>query len=326
VIQRRRNRNGASFCCGAGSIHRREALFHDALRQLSRDAERTVKGLRLSRAALAFVRQRLLLQPFRFHVSEDIYTSILLQSDRKAGWKSVYHPTVLARMLSPWCMDAWAAQRLKYAGGTLDIFLHDNPLFRTGMPLSTRLHYAATFWSYLSSLWLSVLLAAPVWALATGTAPLSANPLVFFAHLVPLLVVNELALLAGCAGHDVHGGRILSIACIPYNLKALWLALRRQRVVFRPTPKIPLVSPALDHVRPHLVLLAAMATVAGWAITRDLSGDSTFGRGFLVANLFWLAWNASALVSLVAMALWRPPSPAERNSKEFPNAAVVEAQ
>lgn len=326
VIQRRRNRNGASFCCGAGSIHRREALFHDALRQVSRDATRMSKTLRLPRGALTFVRPRLMLQPFRFHVSEDIYTSILLQSDRRAGWKSVYHPAVLARMLSPWSMEAWAAQRLKYAGGTLDILFHDNPLFRRGMPAATRLHYAATFWSYLSSVWLVILLAAPVWALATGSAPLSANPLVFFAHLVPLLVANELALLAGCNGHDVHSGRILSIACIPYNLRALWLALRRRRVEFRPTPKIPLVSPALDHVRPHLALLVTMAAVTVWALVQERWGEGAMGRGFLVANLFWLGWNATALVSLVAMALWRPPAPAERTPRECPNGAVAKAK
>ncbi len=32
VIQRRRNHANAAFCCGAGSIHRREAVMEAALR------------------------------------------------------------------------------------------------------------------------------------------------------------------------------------------------------------------------------------------------------------------------------------------------------
>ncbi len=155
VIQRRRNRNGASFCCGAGSLHRREAVFDAALKRKAQDMVRRSQKLHHELPLNAIA-----LQPFRFHVSEDIYTSILLHSDTEAGWKSVYHPQVEARMLSPWSTEAWAVQKLKYAGGTLDIMLRDNPLFRWGMPWRIKLHYAATFWSYLSVLWAPLMLFA----------------------------------------------------------------------------------------------------------------------------------------------------------------------
>ncbi|MFM2356637.1 MAG: hypothetical protein RLZZ528_2373, partial [Pseudomonadota bacterium] len=45
VIQRRRNRNNASFCCGAGSIHRREAVLGAALRQHAEDSRHAVTQL-----------------------------------------------------------------------------------------------------------------------------------------------------------------------------------------------------------------------------------------------------------------------------------------
>ena len=41
------------------------------------------------------------LTPYKFHVSEDIYTSMVLHEDRPRTWKSVYHPLVETRMLSP---------------------------------------------------------------------------------------------------------------------------------------------------------------------------------------------------------------------------------
>ncbi|MBX2848645.1 MAG: hypothetical protein KTR16_10005, partial [Acidiferrobacterales bacterium] len=37
VILRRRNWANASFCCGAGSVHRREAVMQAALRQFSKE-------------------------------------------------------------------------------------------------------------------------------------------------------------------------------------------------------------------------------------------------------------------------------------------------
>lgn len=167
VIQRRRNRNGASFCCGAGSIHRREPLFEDAFHQ--HQADRAKPGcLRHLQPALTP------LQPFRFHVSEDIFTSISLHGAPGRQWKSVYHPRIESKMLSPWSMDAWASQKLKYAGGTIDLMLHANPLWNRHMPWRAKLHYAATFWSYLSSIALLVLLFAPIVTLFTGLTPVSA--------------------------------------------------------------------------------------------------------------------------------------------------------
>ena len=38
------------------------------------------------------------LMPYKFHVSEDIYTSILLHGDKARNWKSVYHPQVESKM------------------------------------------------------------------------------------------------------------------------------------------------------------------------------------------------------------------------------------
>ncbi|SLN61947.1 Cellulose synthase catalytic subunit [UDP-forming] [Pseudoruegeria aquimaris] len=298
IIQRRRHRNNASFCCGAGSIHRREAVFASALMEYGARAAAPAER----RFALA-ARD---LQPFRYHVSEDIYTSILVQSDPGGPWRSVYHPQVESRMLSPWGLKAWAAQRLKYAGGSLDILFHDNPLIRKGLPWRTRLHYGATFWSYLSCLWLPILLAAPVVALLTGTAPLRAGIGEFFLHLLPVLIVTELALIAGCWGQDVSKGRLLAIATLPLTLKALWQVIRRRKIGFAPTPKIPLYSEALRIIWPHLLLIGISLAAAAYALWQASLGQSSLGLPFLLVNLFWISWNIYMLSAAPRAALWRP--------------------
>lgn len=297
VIQRRRNRNGASFCCGAGSIHRREALFQSAVSQYGR-------ALKSNTAQHAITKE---FEPFKFHVSEDIYTSIQLHSDADQKWVSVYHPHVECRMLSPWTMEAWATQKLKYAGGTFDIMLRDNPLFRAGMPWRVKLHYLATFWSYLSALWVPVMMLAPIVSLFTGWAPVEAYSLDFFMHILPVLLLSELAMVVGCKGHNVNIGRVMAIGGLPITLRAFWLVLRGQKPKFPATPKTPVFTDKkFERVMPNVLLLAMMwASVAYgiWGYANHLEG---YSMSFLVVNLFWIAWNAAGHLRVIAVAIWRP--------------------
>ncbi|MCX7560511.1 glycosyltransferase [Sulfitobacter sp. F26204] len=340
VIQRRRNRNGASFCCGAGSIHRTEALFRSALSRQGVDLEKLQRRWRLSwylRLKFALCRlsrqsiDRLKgrkssflpatedtpglllpaveLQPFRYHVSEDLMTSILLHSDRTAGWKSVYHPQVESRMLSPWSMEAWATQRLKYAGGTLDIMLRANPIWTAlgrGLGWRHRLHYAATFWSYLSMLWVPVLMLAPVLVLFTGWTPVSAYSAEFFRHLLPVLIFNEMAMAVTCKGYNPHQGQIGSITALPLQLRAFASVLRGRHPQFPTTPKTPMVSLMLRRVAPNLFLVGLMSLAAIYAFVQFWLENPDYGLPLIAVNLFWLGWNALALGRIGLAAFWHP--------------------
>lgn len=137
VILRRRNWANAAFCCGAASVHRREAVMQAALRSYvwSVDAEiaRHTRDIRdpatreaLQDAMRPHVAFDTELTPYKFHVSEDIYTSILLHGDAARRWRSVMHPRIESKMLSPQDMLTWMIQRFKYAAGSLDILFHDN--------------------------------------------------------------------------------------------------------------------------------------------------------------------------------------------------------
>ena len=203
------------------------------------------------------------LKPFEFHVSEDILTSI---QSHKNGWISVYHPKIEAKMLSPWTASAWAIQKLKYAGGTFDISLHANPLFKRGMPIKTRIHYLATFWSYFSVFFFLVLLLAPVWSLMTGTAPVQAYSLEFLAHLVPVLICNEIAMIASCKGHSHHGAKVLAIGTIAIQIRAFFLILLGRKPKFPPTPKLPSKVRNLRHAMPSIVLFAVFNFAILWGV------------------------------------------------------------
>lgn len=304
IIQRRRNRHHASFCCGAGSIHRNEAIFENALEEQGRELLRTEKRLGFDCAS------RLLpcldMQPFRYHVSEDIFTS--LQQHSK-GWRSVYHPEVLARMLSPWSMNAWATQKLKYAGGTFDIMLRTGLIWRRGLPWQTRLHYMATFWSYLSILWIPVLFLAPMVSLVTGLSPVQAYSIEFFLHLLPVLLMNELAMSLGCKGHDIHAGRLLSLATLNIQMRAFFQVLKGKKPHFPPTPKNPTFSGDIRYALPALGILTAMVVVGAYGIWAYFAGSPDHTASLIVVNLFWMGLNAFAFIRIVLAALWRPRLP-----------------
>jgi len=246
------------------------------------------------------------MQLFKYHVSEDIFTA--LQQHSK-GWRSVYHPEVLARMLSPWSMNAWATQKLKYAGGTFDIMLRSNLIWRRGLPWQTRLHYMATFWSYLAVLWMPILFLAPMISLLTGLAPVDAYSIEFFLHLIPLLLANELAMSIGCKGHDIHTGRTLSLATLNIQLRALGHVLRGQKPHFPTTSKNPAISDSVRYAIPALSVLAIMAVIAVYGIFAYYAGWETHSASLVVVNLFWMGLNAIAFGRVALAAFWLPRLP-----------------
>lgn len=317
VIQRRRNGLNISFCCGAGSIHRREAIMEAALKNYAGAIDEQTESYseyvtslcnkdhlkRVLRKELSISTK---LTPYKFHVSEDIYTSILLHEDTARNWKSVYHPHVESKMLSPLDIQSWAMQRFKYAGGSLDILFNDCPLFRSGMSLRQRLMYAVTFWSYLAPIWNVVFIAAPLLALFVGLSPVKAYSTTFFAHLLPFLIVHELAAVFGTWGVDNRQGKMLNIAFFSFNLMALWTVLRGREIKFHVTPKernnqrhISLVAPQICVV---VVTVIAIVYALGWAWLYPDSADF----GLLAVNVFWAGINAYCMTILINAALWTP--------------------
>ncbi|MCG8460682.1 MAG: glycosyltransferase, partial [Holophagales bacterium] len=319
VILRRRNRANAAFCCGAGSIHRREAVMQVALRSFVEAVEEKEKRIsesiedeellaQVDLSRLAVLEREL--TPFRFHVSEDLYTSIYLHSDRQRSWKSVQHSEVLSKMLSPQDLQSWTVQRFKYAGGTLDIFLHDNPLFRKGLSLPQRLMYGMTFWSYLGVLWNVVFLVAPLIYFFSGVAPVAAYTADFFLHILPFLILNELAFMVGTWGVQTYKGKVSYLAFFPVNLRALWTVLRGQKIKFPTTPKERQSGNFFHLVLPQFLVMVLTAVGLLLAISLYALGLGSFTLGGIIANAFWGLNNAAAMVRLVSSAFWRPREPA----------------
>lgn len=321
IIQRRRNWANASFCCGAGSVHRRDSVMQVALRQyanaISQSVNKKVTKMRrsgesssdgsidrdkLKRSSL----QTEEFTPYKFHVSEDIYTSIDLHSDVEREWKSVMHPDVESKMLSPQDLLTWTTQRFKYAGGTLDIAWNDNFLFRKGLSWKQRTMYTATVWSYLGGVWNAVFLFAPVVYLFSAIAPVDAYSVDFYKHIIPFLVLTELGSMFSTWGISGRKAKFSYLAFFPLNLRALWTVLRGEKISFTVTPKLRQEGNFLYLVYPQLavVVLTVLGILYGW--TMFAAGKNVHAFEALVLNSFWGLNNIFAMTGIIRAAVWKP--------------------
>ncbi|QPQ54981.1 glycosyltransferase [Allosphingosinicella flava] len=320
IIQRRRNRANAAFCCGAASLHRREAVMFVALRaygqaiaHASEEKRSLFQRLRPRRQdpqaealALWQAAQAQELMPYKFHVSEDIYTSIVLHQDRERGWKSVLSPEIQSKMLSPQDLLTWTIQRFKYAGGSLDILFHDNPLFRRGLTVRQRLMYLSTFWSYLGAVWNFIFLAAPIVYLFSGIAPVATYTTDFFVHALPFLIANELAIMLGTWGMSGYRGKVTYLASFPLSLQALWAVIRKRQIKFPVTPKERQEGNFLHLVWPQVAVMTLTFAGLVYAGIRLADGSADYSVGGLIANGFWGLNNILAMSIMVRAAFWKP--------------------
>lgn len=315
LVQRSRNWCNASFCCGAGSVHRREAVIESALRRVAARARaRAVlcaarvpdPALRatLAAAVLLETARRTEVTPFEFHVSEDIYTSLRMHADPRRRWRSVYHPRVLTQMLSPQDVLSWTVQRFRYASGTIDLARRANPLALRGLTAWQRLMYAATIYAYLAPLWTIPLILSPLVWFFTGVAPVRDLGWPFWAHVGPFLVTMRLALIAGTWGTP-------TLRSEQYHLASAWLHLRALAHValgrplrFPVTPKARAARRSLALVAPHLVVLGAMGVGIVLGAARAVAAP--FCAAAFVANAFWTLHNASCLFPIVRAAASPP--------------------
>ncbi len=116
-------------------------------------------------------------------------------------------------------------QRLRWAQGTLQVLLRENPLTVAGLSLAQRLMYFATMWSYLSGFAAVVYIGAPIVYMLLGTSPVQSFGGEFFARLLPFLVVNQLLFVVVGWGVKTWRGQQYSLALFPLWVRACTTAI-----------------------------------------------------------------------------------------------------
>ncbi len=235
-------------------------------------------------------------------VTEDMATAMRLHA---LGWKTVYHHETLAHGLAPEDLGTMITQRLRWAQGTMQVFLQENPLTVKGLRLGQRLMYGATMWSYLSGFTALVYLAAPVIFLCFGVLPVTAWSVDFFLRFLPFQITSQLLFLTAARGLRTWRGQQYSLALFPVWIKATWTAAANvwwgRPLGFAVTPKVrQSQAGAWRLVWPQLAAMAVLVVAAVIGTVRWSLGYAPWVG--TAVNLAWVGYDLVVL-SVIVQAL-----------------------
>ncbi|MGZ3901707.1 MAG: glycosyltransferase, partial [Bacteroidia bacterium] len=331
VILRKRNFYNAAFCCGAGSVHRREAImslavkdFADKIRHLRSDLLSRKKNREEIDEETTELLKKEEIIPFKFHASEDIYTSIMLHADKDNRWESIQHAGIECKMLSTQDLDSWIKQHQRYAEGSLDIAFKDNPIFIKGLTLGQRICYFSTIWSYFAPLWILIFLLSPVIFFFTLQLPVKAYSFEFFKYFLPFQIANTLAMLVGCWGISTKRGDQYYISSFWFMIISIISVVRGKKVKFNVTPKGKSFAKNTQHILPHMIIIGL--TIFGIAFNAVLLylGKHPTPSGF-AANSFWCIFNIISLSIMIRAAYWKSADEEQASEifQETPEASAL---
>jgi cellulose synthase (UDP-forming) len=237
-------------------------------------------------------------------VTEDLSTAMRIHS---LGYSSVYHPKVLAHGLAPEDLRSAMQQRLRWAQGTIQVMLRENPLTYPGLAPVQRLMYFATMWSYLFGFFAVVYLAAPVLYLLFGWTPVEAYTGEFLRRLIPYLVANQILFLVVSWRLKTWRGQQYNLALFPVWIHAVVSTVRSvflgRRLDFVVTPKGQRQRSSVADISWQLVAIGALTVAVAVGLAKLAVGDVD-DRVPITINILWALYDLLAL-SVVIWALAR---------------------
>lgn len=241
-------------------------------------------------------------------VTEDMATCMRIHA---AGWRTAYHHEVLANGLAPLDLSSMLTQRLRWAQGTIQVMLSENPLVKKGLTIPQRLMYWATMWSYFSGFAAVAYFVAPALYLVFGIMPVEAYSWDFFIRLIPFLAMNQILFLVVARGTPTWRGQQYSLALFPVWIRACVTAFRNVAfgapLGFAVTPKS--ADARADRHQWHLVrwqLIAMLGlTVAAVLGMFQLQRGAVSVLGVSV-NLIWVLFDLAILSVVIRAVRFRP--------------------
>ncbi|MCU1532325.1 MAG: Cellulose synthase (UDP-forming) [Arthrobacter sp.] len=260
-------------------------------------------------------------------VTEDMATAMRLHG---MGWQSVYHHEVLAYGLAPEDIATMLTQRLRWAQGTMQVMLRENPLVQRGLKVGQRLMYFATMWTYLSGFAAVIYFAAPIVYLLLGILPVTSLSGDFFIRFIPFMIVNQLLFAVAGRGIPTWRGQQYSLALFPTWIKACTTAARNvwfgRPLGFAVTPKDRQAGgPSWSLIRPQIIVSVLLAISAVVGIARLAAGLSE-PIGTLV-NVAWVVFDLVVMSILVRAVLYKGFEPgAEPGIEAVPTGPAEEKE
>ncbi|MBD2512875.1 glycosyltransferase [Nostoc muscorum FACHB-395] len=296
-LQQGKDGMNAAFYTGTNAILRREALVSVGLQNFADEFAKDEK--RLDEFDLVG-------GVSSNSITEDMNTAMRLHS---AGWKSIYHNELLAEGLAPDDLSSTLKQRLRWAQGTIQVLVRENPLTKSGLTFWQRLQYFKTMYSYFSGFATLVFISCPIIYFFTDIVPVKTYGSDFAIHFFPAFIINRLTFLAatwGIPATEIWRSEQYAIALFPLLIQAVWSVFTGQKLNFQVTPKQRQSGIYLRLVWPQLVIF--ILTILGilWSLYRFAIGHLNNPLVHLL-NGAWAIYNLLLLSAIIRASVWQPP-------------------
>lgn len=297
-LQQGKDGMNAAFYTGTNAVLRREALISVGLQHFSDEFAKDEKRLDEFELVGGVSSNS---------ITEDMNTAMRLHG---AGWKSVYHNELLAVGLAPDDLSSTLKQRLRWAQGTIQVLLRENPLTKPGLTFWQRLQYFKTMYSYFSGFATIVFIACPIIYFFTGIVPVKSYGPDFALHFFPAFIINRLTFLAatwGIPAREVWRSEQYAIALFPLLIQAVWSVFTGRPIKFQVTPKQRQSGVYLQLIWPQLVVFGLTILGILWSLYRFAIGNLDYPLVYLL-NGAWAVYNLLLLWAIIRAAVWQPPS------------------
>ncbi len=297
-IQQGKDGMGAAFYTGTNAIMRREALVSVGLQNFADEYE--LDNKRLDEFELVG-------GVSSNSITEDMNTAMRLHA---AGWQSVYHHEELSVGLAPDDLSSTMKQRLRWAQGTIQVLLKENPWTKPGLTFWQRLQYFQTMYSYFAGFFIVIFIACPLIYFFTGIIPLRAYSADFAIHFLPAFILNRLTFIAatwGIPAGELWRSEQYAIAFFPLMIKAVWSIFSGKDVKFQVTPKQRQAGKYFNLIKTQLFVFSLTILGIVYTIYRFATGNLETPETYLV-NSAWAIYNLSLLWVIIKAAVWQPKS------------------
>lgn len=297
-IQQGKDGMGSAFYTGTNAVLRREALVSVGLQNFA--DEYLVNQNRLEEFELVG-------GVSSASITEDMNTAMRLHA---AGWKSVYHHEVLAVGLAPDDLSSTLKQKLRWAQGTIQVLLQENPLSKKGLTVWQQLQYFQTMYSYFSGFFTLIFIACPILYFFTGAIPVQTYGWAFAIHFVPAFLLNRITFIAAAWGikkSELWRAEQFAIALFPLFIKAVWSVFTGRPAKFQVTPKQRQSGVYIGLVIPQITVVILTFLGISWSLFRYATG-SLDNPGLHLLNAAWSIYNVSLIWALIKAAIWQPPT------------------
>ena len=235
-----------------------------------------------------------------WNMVEDLTTSYNLLAK---GWDSRYHFEPLSEGLAPEDLPNFIKQRVTWATDALRIFFWDNPLFKSGLTISQRLHFLETPLFYLNGFVVLALVVLTSLSLLFEKWPTTVDAVTHTKYLLPSFLSLEAYFLTNNANIAYTRIRQFWVGLSPnFALAALkvFISGPNNKPTYKVTKKVNKYGNYLHLVLPQILVLALICLSLAKVVV-----STPLYSGFDWATVFWGFYQASFFVQIIKVSSWK---------------------